>query len=75
MSTNRRPGEFIERLTPTERLYLYRTALGQSDSMIAGQRRISTQTVRNTIFRAYRKLGVRSRVEAWAKLGWLNPVA
>jgi DNA-binding CsgD family transcriptional regulator len=60
---DRLPGAWAERLTATERSVVARAAQGASNREIAAGLVLSVKTVEAALTRAYRKLGVRSRVE------------
>lgn len=56
--------EEIGRLTDAERRVLEEVARGLTNQQIARRLHLSTKTVANHLYRAYRKLGVSSRTEA-----------
>jgi DNA-binding CsgD family transcriptional regulator len=60
--------DFPESLTPAERNVLERVLAGESHGEVAQARGISTRTVANQVASAFKKLGVRSRMELAAKL-------
>jgi DNA-binding CsgD family transcriptional regulator len=64
--------EDVGSLTPREREILDRVATGCSNSEVAADLHISPGTVRNHLEHAYRKLGVRSRTAALARLRGLT---
>lgn len=66
MHTPRQPLTQAE-LRALEALARYETA--HEASLILG---IATQTLRNEAQNAYKKLGVRSKVQAFRQLGWLQ---
>jgi len=63
----------MEPLTTAELRALYWLARIETASEAATLAGLSPQTLRNQSFSAYKKLGVKGKVEAWRKLGWLRP--
>ena len=63
----------MEPLTTAELRALYWLARIETASEAAELAGLSAQTLRNQSFSAYKKLGVKGKVEAWRKLGWLRP--
>jgi len=66
--------EDVVNLTPREREILDHVAKGCSNAEIAANLSISRGTVRNHLEHVYKKLGVRSRTSALARVGGLNRV-
>lgn len=60
-------------LTPRQRQVLALYASGLSTRDAATLMGVAPQTVKNHALAAYRTLGVQGRLQAFAKLGWLNP--
>ncbi len=62
------PGQGPESLSPRERQALALAAMGHHNKLVAYEMGISASTVRVLLTRAFKKLGVRSRAEAIARL-------
>ena len=60
-------------LTPAELASLAALANYEYARDAAASRGVSTQTFKNELTRAFKKLGVSTRTGAWIKIGWLNP--
>jgi DNA-binding CsgD family transcriptional regulator len=58
----------VKGVTAAERLVLGLAAAGHSNAQIAARRGVSPRTVANQLASAFRKLGVRSRLELEARL-------
>jgi DNA-binding NarL/FixJ family response regulator len=67
LSTNQKTQRPAETLTAREKMIVARVALGLSNAEIAGDLKISTQTVKNHLGSIFGKVGVFSRLElaAW----------
>jgi DNA-binding CsgD family transcriptional regulator len=63
----------MEPLTPSELRALYILARFETAVEAAEFTHLSPQTIRNQSYRAFKKLGVNGRLEAFRKLGWLRP--
>lgn len=63
----------ISPLSKAEFTSLRAVAFYERANEAAAARGVSTQTLKNELSSAYRKLGVRSRTGAFRKLGWLRP--
>lgn len=59
-------------LSPAELTSLRAVAVHERADEAAQSRGVSTQTLKNELSSAYRKLGVRSRTGAFRQLGWLH---
>lgn len=63
---------YPQNLSPAEIESLRALGLRHSTRDAAAKRKVSEQTLKNELTSAYRKLGVRSRIGAFARLGWLS---
>lgn len=63
----------MEPLTPSELRALYLLARFETATEAAEFAGLQPQTIRNQLHRAFAKLGVNGRLEAFRKLGWLRP--
>lgn len=63
----------MEPLSPSELRALYLLARFETATEAAEYAHLSPQTIRNQLHRAFQKLGVEGRLEAFRKLGWLRP--
>lgn len=61
----------LDRLAPRQHQILLLMARGRSVSEIAGDLGVKEPTVKEHITAMYRRLGVHSREEAYAAVGWL----
>jgi DNA-binding NarL/FixJ family response regulator len=68
LSTNQKAQRPVDTLTARERMIVARVALGLSNAEIAGDLKISTQTVKNHLGSIFQKVGVFSRLELAARL-------
>ena len=60
----------VENLTDTEQRISDLVARGLKNIEVAGRLGVSPKTVEWNLTKVYRKLGVRSRTELAARLGW-----
>lgn len=70
------PGQrdsWMEPLSTAELRALYALARFETAGEAAEFAGLSPQTLRNQAAKAYRKLGVNGKVEAFRKIGWLRP--
>jgi DNA-binding CsgD family transcriptional regulator len=65
--------EAASALTPSQLYLLRKMATGQTRLQVADEMHISRHTVKNHLMEAFRRLGVSSLVQAFVKLGWLEP--
>lgn len=63
----------MEPLTTAELRALYALARYETATEAAQATGLSPQTLRNQAGKAYAKLGVNGKVEAFRKIGWLRP--